>query len=198
MTNSINNNDIDQCLRHWVGNLANKQIDKGLLDESSRDQFLFDFLENLNEDIKERPELDCRIIIDAVSRKISGCSCSGKEAAEVANEIMSLLIRHPGGSDTSNELGKSVPVATSTTPLSSDTLKDTSIQEDYLVCLEDGQKLKMLKRHLRTQHDMSPEEYRRKWGLNPDYPMVAPSLKESALNRLKVFGVRKQKKRRDS
>lgn len=50
-----------------------------------------------------------------------------------------------------------------------------SITPDYLVCLEDGKKLKMLKRHLRTNYDMSPEEYRNKWGLPPDYPMVAPN-----------------------
>jgi predicted transcriptional regulator len=50
-----------------------------------------------------------------------------------------------------------------------------SIQHDYIVCLEDGKKLKMLKRYLRSHYDMSPEEYRRKWGLPPDYPMVAPA-----------------------
>ena len=50
-----------------------------------------------------------------------------------------------------------------------------SVQHDYIVCLEDGKKLKMLKRYLRSHYDMSPEEYRRKWGLPPDYPMVAPA-----------------------
>lgn len=50
-----------------------------------------------------------------------------------------------------------------------------SVQDDYIVCLEDGKKLKMLKRYLRSQYDMSPEEYRRKWGLPADYPMVAPA-----------------------
>ncbi len=50
-----------------------------------------------------------------------------------------------------------------------------SIQDDYIVCLEDGKRLKMLKRYLRSRYDMSPEEYRRKWGLPPDYPMVAPA-----------------------
>jgi predicted transcriptional regulator len=50
-----------------------------------------------------------------------------------------------------------------------------SVQQDYIVCLEDGKKLKMLKRYLRAKFDMSPEEYRRKWGLAPDYPMVAPA-----------------------
>ena len=50
-----------------------------------------------------------------------------------------------------------------------------SVTRDYLICLEDGKKLKMLKRYLRTHYDMSPEEYRRKWGLPADYPMVAPN-----------------------
>ena len=50
-----------------------------------------------------------------------------------------------------------------------------SIAPDYLICLEDGKKFKSLKRHLRTHYDMSPEEYREKWGLPADYPMVAPN-----------------------
>ena len=50
-----------------------------------------------------------------------------------------------------------------------------SVSEDYIVCLEDGRKLKMLKRYLRSRFDMSPEDYRRRWGLPPDYPMVAPA-----------------------
>ena len=50
-----------------------------------------------------------------------------------------------------------------------------SVTPDYIVCLEDGKKLKMLKRHLRTTYDMTPDEYRAKWGLPADYPMVAPN-----------------------
>lgn len=50
-----------------------------------------------------------------------------------------------------------------------------SINDDYIVCLEDGKRLKMLKRYLRSKYNLSPDEYRRKWGLSPDYPMVAPS-----------------------
>lgn len=50
-----------------------------------------------------------------------------------------------------------------------------SVHPDFIICLEDGKKLKMLKRHLRTAYNLSPEEYRAKWGLPPDYPMVAPS-----------------------
>lgn len=50
-----------------------------------------------------------------------------------------------------------------------------SITDDYIVCLEDGKKLKMLKRHLKTAYDLTPDEYRAKWGLPHDYPMVAPN-----------------------
>lgn len=50
-----------------------------------------------------------------------------------------------------------------------------SIGDDFIICLEDGKKLKMLKRYLRSNYNMSPEEYRAKWGLTPDYPMVAPA-----------------------
>ncbi len=51
----------------------------------------------------------------------------------------------------------------------------SSVKPDYIVCLEDGKKLKTLKRHLMTSYDMTPEQYRDKWGLKPDYPMVAPA-----------------------
>ena len=51
----------------------------------------------------------------------------------------------------------------------------SSIKPDYIVCLEDGKQMKMLKRHLKTDHDMTPDQYRQKWGLNSDYPMVAPN-----------------------
>ena len=50
-----------------------------------------------------------------------------------------------------------------------------SVQHDFIVCLEDGKKLKMLKRYLRSRYNMSPDDYRRRWGLPPDYPMVAPA-----------------------
>ena len=54
----------------------------------------------------------------------------------------------------------------------------SSIKPDYIVCLEDGKKQKMLKRHLMTSHGMTPAEYREKWGLAADYPMVAPNYAE--------------------
>ena len=64
-----------------------------------------------------------------------------------------------------------------------------SVTRDYIVCLEDGKKLKMLKRHLRTTYNMSPEDYRAKWGLSADYPMVAPAYAERRSEFAKKIGL---------
>jgi len=64
-----------------------------------------------------------------------------------------------------------------------------SVKPDYIVCLEDGKKLKMLKRYLRTNYNMSPEEYRAKWGLPADYPMVAPNYAEKRRDLAKQIGL---------
>jgi predicted transcriptional regulator len=64
-----------------------------------------------------------------------------------------------------------------------------SITPDYLVCLEDGRKFKSLKRHLRTKYNMSPEEYRAKWGLPKDYPMVAPNYAKARSDLAKQMGL---------
>lgn len=69
-----------------------------------------------------------------------------------------------------------------------------SITDEYLVCLEDGQKLKMLKRYLRSKYNMTPEEYRKKWGLAPDYPMVAPNYSKERSAYARQFGLGKSKK----
>lgn len=68
-----------------------------------------------------------------------------------------------------------------------------SVLPDYLICLEDGKKFKSLKRHLRTHYNLSPDEYREKWGLPPDYPMVAPNYARarSDLARKMGLGTRK-------
>jgi predicted transcriptional regulator len=66
-----------------------------------------------------------------------------------------------------------------------------SVTDDYIVCLEDGKKLKMLKRYLRSRYDMSPDEYRRRWGLGADYPMVAPSYTERRSEFAKKIGLGK-------
>lgn len=76
-----------------------------------------------------------------------------------------------------------------------------SVTPEYIVCLEDGKKLKMLKRHLKTAYGMSPEQYRERWGLGPDYPMVAPNYAEHRSSLAKKIGLgtkpRKRSRRHD-
>jgi predicted transcriptional regulator len=71
-----------------------------------------------------------------------------------------------------------------------------SVKPDYIVCLEDGKKLKMLKRHLMTHYNMTPEEYRRRWGLPADYPMVAPNYAEKRRELAKAIGLGRKPTRR--
>jgi len=65
----------------------------------------------------------------------------------------------------------------------------SSVKPDYIVCLEDGKKLKMLKRHLMTHYSMTPDQYRQKWGLAADYPMVAPNYAEQRRSLAKSIGL---------
>ncbi|OZB14202.1 MAG: transcriptional regulator [Hyphomonas sp. 34-62-18] len=69
-----------------------------------------------------------------------------------------------------------------------------SIQHDYLICLEDGLKFKSLKRHLRSKYDLSPDEYREKWGLPADYPMVAPGYSAQRSKLAKKMGLGRQER----
>ncbi|MCH8181615.1 MAG: MucR family transcriptional regulator [Proteobacteria bacterium] len=73
-----------------------------------------------------------------------------------------------------------------------------SVSPDYIICLEDGKKLKMLKRHLKTKYNMSPEEYRERWGLPAEYPMVAPryAQQRSELAKKIGLGTKRRKRRR--
>ena len=71
----------------------------------------------------------------------------------------------------------------------------SSVKPDYIVCLEDGKKLKMLKRHLMTHYQMTPEEYRQKWGLSIDYPMVAPNYAEQRRALAKKIGLGTKRRR---
>ena len=73
-----------------------------------------------------------------------------------------------------------------------------SITPDYVICLEDGKKLKMLKRHLKTRYNLSPDEYRKRWGLPADYPMVAPNYakQRSALAKKIGLGTKRRKRKR--
>ena len=70
-----------------------------------------------------------------------------------------------------------------------------SITPDYIICLEDGKKFKSLKRHLRTQYNMTPEQYREKWGLPADYPMVAPNYAEARSKLAKEMGLGQQRRK---
>ena len=67
--------------------------------------------------------------------------------------------------------------------------KHKSVMPDYIICLEDGKKFKSLKRHLRTHYAMTPEQYREKWGLAPDYPMVAPNYARERSELAKKMGL---------
>lgn len=73
-----------------------------------------------------------------------------------------------------------------------------SVTPDYIVCLEDGKKLKMLKRHLKTAYDMTPEQYRERWGLPADYPMVAPNYAAQRRALAKKIGLGTNRRRRQS
>src|SRR5262249_16648637 len=101
------------------------------------------------------------------------------------NQVHTALIRISGGhSDTQPEpLKPAVSVKKSITP-------------DHIVCLEDGKKFKSLKRHLRTQYNMTPEQYRDKWGLPADYPMVAPNYAAARSQLAKQVGLGQQRGRR--
>jgi predicted transcriptional regulator len=124
----------------------------------------------------DRSEL-LALTADIVSAHLGNNAVNG---GDVAGLIQSVF-------DTLNGLGaeKAAPAAlTPAVPIK------RSVTEDYIVCLEDGRKLKMLKRHLMTAYGMTPGEYRAKWGLNADYPMVAPnpSLKRQELAKKNGLG----------
>lgn len=100
---------------------------------------------------------------DIVAAFVSNNSVPATELQELLQNTFATLSNMSGHSEAEQSNQKpAVPVK-------------KSITDDYLICLEDGKKLKMLKRYLRTQYDLSPEDYRRKWGLPADYPMVAPN-----------------------
>ena len=71
-----------------------------------------------------------------------------------------------------------------------------SVTNDYIICLEDGKRFKSLKRHLRTQYNMSPDEYREKWGLGAEYPMVAPNYAQARSQLAKEMGLGQQRRRK--
>jgi predicted transcriptional regulator len=90
---------------------------------------------------------------------------------------------------TLNGIGKDVPAPPAQERQTPAVPIKKSIFPDYLVCLEDGKRLKMLKRHLSTAYNMTPEQYREKWGLSADYPMVAPSYAKHRSSLAKKIGL---------
>ena len=88
------------------------------------------------------------------------------------------------------------PVETAAEPLKPAVNPKKSVFPDYIVCLEDGKKFKSLKRHLRTHYNLSPEDYREKWGLPADYPMVAPNYAAARSALAKKMGLGQQRRRK--
>ena len=122
---------------------------------------------------------------DIVSAYVSNNSVSGNDLPALISEVHSALQRVDKGEaePVVEALRPAVPVKKSITP-------------DYIVCLEDGKKFKSLKRHLRTQYNLTPEQYREKWGLPADYPMVAPNYAAARSALAKQMGLGQQRRRR--
>ena len=122
---------------------------------------------------------------DIVSAYVSNNSVPSSELQALINEVHNALLRVNSG----------------VTPVVVEALKPAvptkkSITNDYIICLEDGKKFKSLKRHLRTQYNISPEEYREKWGLPADYPMVAPNYAKARSQLAKQMGLGQQRRRK--
>ena len=123
---------------------------------------------------------------DIVSAYVSNNSVPAGELPALIGDVHAALNRVIGGA---------APAAPVEAPKPAVAVKK-SITPEYLVCLEDGKKFKSLKRHLRTQYNMSPEQYREKWNLPADYPMVAPSYAEARSQLAKKMGLGQQRRKR--
>ncbi len=114
------------------------------------------------------------LVSELVSAYVSKNSLSPSELPQLINTVHELSPSElPQLINTVHEALRMPEQAAASVPEPAVPIKK-SIRPDYVICLEDGRKLKMLKRHLRTAYNMSPDEYRKKWGLSSDYPMVAP------------------------
>ncbi len=122
---------------------------------------------------------------DIVSAYVSNNSVPSSELPALINEVHNALLRVTSGA---------APVVVEALKPAVPTKK--SITNDYIICLEDGKKFKSLKRHLRTQYNISPEEYREKWGLPADYPMVAPNYAQARSQLAKQMGLGQQRRRK--
>jgi len=123
---------------------------------------------------------------DIVSAYVSNNSVPAADLPALINEVYNALLRVGSGA---------APAAAIEPPKPAVPVKK-SVTNEHIICLEDGKKFKSLKRHLRTQYGLSPEEYREKWGLAPDYPMVAPAYAKARSNLAKQMGLGQQRRRR--
>ncbi|GGB56165.1 MULTISPECIES: MucR family transcriptional regulator [Henriciella] len=114
---------------------------------------------------------------DIVAAYVSNNSVQSSELANLIRNVHATLRDLSGdASQTNVEIKPAIPVK-------------KSVTDEYIICLEDGKKFKSLKRHLRAKYDMTPEEYREKWGLPYDYPMVAPSYARKRSKLAKQMGL---------
>jgi MucR family transcriptional regulator, transcriptional regulator of exopolysaccharide biosynthesis len=120
-----------------------------------------------------------------VSAYVSNNTVPSAEIPNLISQVHAALLRVSGGQ-----------AATPAEPLKPAVPVKRSITSDYIVCLEDGKKFKSLKRHLRAQYNMTPEQYRDKWALPPDYPMVAPNYAAARSQLAKQMGLGQQRRRR--
>jgi len=127
-------------------------------------------------------QLTANIVCAYVSNNI----VSSAEIPALISQVYSALMR----------LSKGAAVAALAEPLKPAVPIKRSITPEYLVCLEDGKKFKSLKRHLRTQYEMTPVQYRAKWDLPADYPMVAPNYAAARSQLAKQMGLGQQRRRR--
>jgi predicted transcriptional regulator len=120
-----------------------------------------------------------------VSAYVSNNTVAASEIPELINQVHLALVRVAGGA-----------VEIQVDPVKPAVSVKRSVTPEYIVCLEDGKKFKSLKRHLRTQYNMTPEQYREKWNLQPDYPMVAPNYAAARSQLAKQMGLGQQRGRR--
>ena len=123
-----------------------------------------------------------KMAVEIVSAYVSNNGVNAAQVPDLLNTIYSSL----------NTLNGSSSINGTETPKPAVSIR-RSITPDYIVCLEDGKNLKMLKRHLRASYGITPDEYRAKWGLPPDYPMVAPNYAEQRSNFAKKIGLGRKK-----
>jgi predicted transcriptional regulator len=135
---------------------------------------------NIMVDNNEMIELTAEV----VSAYVSNNSVPAAELPALINEIYNALTKV--GTVTAEVVAEPAKPAVS---------PKKSVFPDYIICLEDGKKFKSLKRHLRTQYNMSPEQYREKWALPADYPMVAPNYAAARSRLAKEMGLGQKRKR---